>query len=99
MGGGMVAFLGAKLQMGIEVLLDLVNFDALLQDTAVVLTGEGRLDSQSLRGKVVIGVSRRAKRAGVPVGVLVGALGEGYAGAYDQGVSRIFNINPVDAAL
>ena len=96
MGGGMVAFLGAKLQMGIEVLLNLVNFDALLQDTAVVLTGEGRLDSQSLRGKVVIGVSRRAKRAGVPVGVLVGALGEGYAGAYDQGVSHIFNINQVD---
>jgi glycerate kinase len=93
MGGGMVAFLGSKLSMGIEVLLDLVDFDQLLKGTDLVFTGEGRIDAQSLRGKVVIGVARRARRAGVPVIAVVGAIGEGIERAYDEGVTAIFNIN------
>lgn len=93
MGGGMVAFLGSSLKMGIEVLLDLVNFDDLITGTDLVFTGEGRIDSQSLRGKVVIGVARRARRAGVPVIAMVGAIGEGIGQAYDEGVTAIFNIN------
>jgi glycerate kinase len=93
MGGGMVAFLESKLSMGIEVLLDLVDFDQLLTSTDLVFTGEGRIDAQSLRGKVVIGVARRARRAGVPVIAVVGAIGEGIERAYDEGVTAIFNIN------
>ena len=93
MGGGMVAFLGSSLKMGIEVLLDLVDFDHLLAGTDLVFTGEGRIDSQSLRGKVVIGVARRATRAGVPVIAVVGAIGEGIEQAYEDGVTAIFNIN------
>ena len=53
--------------MGIETVLELVDFDRLATDADLVITGEGRLDSQSLRGKVVIGVAHRAKRLGVPV--------------------------------
>lgn len=94
MGAGMVAFLGSNLQMGIEILLDLMDFDRLLKHTDVVLTGEGKIDHTSLRGKVVIGVAQRAQKAGVPVGVLVGAIGEGADGAYERGVTQIFNINP-----
>lgn len=93
MGGGMVAFLASKLSMGIEVLLDLINFDLLLKGTDLVFTGEGRIDAQSLRGKVVIGVARRARRAGVPVIAVVGAIGEGIERAYEEGVTAIFNIN------
>jgi glycerate kinase len=93
MGGGMVAFLGSKLSMGIEVLLDIIHFDHLLKGTDLVFTGEGRIDTQSLRGKVVIGVARRARRAGVPVVAVVGSIGEGIERAYEEGVTAIFNIN------
>jgi glycerate kinase len=93
MGGGMVAFFGSRLQMGIETVLDTVNFDRLLPGTDLVLTGEGKIDSQSLRGKVVIGVARRAKKQGVPVIAIVGDIGDAIEGAYDEGVKAIFSIN------
>lgn len=93
MGAGMVAFFGSKLQMGIETVLDVVNFEHLLEDADLVFTGEGKIDSQSLSGKVVMGVARRAKVYGVPTIVLVGAIGEGVEPIYDEGVKAIFSIN------
>lgn len=93
MGGGMAAFFGSTLQMGIETVLDTVNFGKLLETADMVLTGEGKIDSQSLRGKVVIGVARRAKKANVPVLAVVGDISDDVEGAYDEGVSGIFSIN------
>jgi glycerate kinase len=93
MGGGMAAFFGSTLQMGIETVLDTVNFGKLLEKADLVLTGEGKIDSQSLRGKVVIGVARRAKKANVPVVAVVGDIADDVEGAYDEGVSAIFSIN------
>ena len=93
MGAGMVAFFGSELQMGIETVLDTVHFDDLLKNTDVVFTGEGKMDSQSLRGKVVSGVSKRAKAKNVPVIVVAGGYDEDVSGAYDQGVSAVFSIN------
>lgn len=93
MGAGMVAFLGSKLQMGIETVLDVVGFEELLEGTDLVFTGEGKIDAQSLSGKVVMGVAKRAKSKGVPVMVLVGAIGEGIEPIYDEGVTAIFSIN------
>src|SRR5699024_11088958 len=72
MGAGMVAFFGAKLQMGIETVLDTVGFDEAIHGADAIFTGEGKLDSQSLRGKVVVGVARRAAKQGVPVIAIVG---------------------------
>jgi glycerate kinase len=95
MGAGMVAFLHSKLQMGIETVLDTVHFDQLLKDTDMVFTGEGKIDTQSLRGKVVIGVAKRAKRAGVPVIAVVGDVGDQIDDAYSMGVTSIFSINRV----
>jgi glycerate 2-kinase len=95
MGGGMVAFFGSRLQMGIEVVLDTVGFDGLLEQADMVFTGEGKIDTQSLRGKVVIGVARRTKRKNVPLIAVVGDIGEDVEGAYDEGVSAIFSINRV----
>lgn len=93
MGAGVTAFLGGKLRPGIQAVLDMVQFDSLLEGTDLVLTGEGRIDSQSLRGKVVIGVAGRAKKKGVPVLAVVGSIGEGAEGAYDLGVTAMFSIN------
>lgn len=88
-GAGSVAFLGARLQMGIEAVLDLTDFDRLAADAYLVITGEGRLDSQSLRGKVVVGVARRARALGVPVVALVGSSETDIAAAYDAGVTAV----------
>lgn len=98
-GAGSVAFLGARLQMGIEAVLDLTDFDRLAADAYLVITGEGRLDSQSLRGKVVVGVARRARALGVPVVALVGSSETDIAAAYDAGVTAVFPINPAPTTL
>jgi glycerate kinase len=94
-GAGAIAFLGAKLRPGIQVALDLVGFDDHLHGADAVFTGEGRIDGQSLQGKVVIGVARRAKVQQVPVYALVGDVGAGIEAAYQEGVTAIFSINQV----
>lgn len=93
MGAGMVAFFGAQLQMGIETVLDTVHFSEIIKDADLVITGEGKLDSQSLRGKVVIGVAKRAQDAGIPVIALVGGVESDISDAYKKGVTAIFPIN------
>ncbi len=95
MGAGMAVLLGAKLRMGIQTVLDLVGFDAVIKDADMIFTGEGKIDMQSLRGKVVIGVARRAKVQKVPVIAVVGDIGNGVEGAYNEGVTAIFSINNV----
>ena len=95
MGAGMAAFFHSRLQMGIQTILDTVQFEELAAGTDMIFTGEGKLDSQSLRGKVVIGVARRAKALGVAVTALVGDIGDDMEAAYDEGVSAIFSINRV----
>lgn len=91
---GLMGFFGAGLRPGIDVVLDAVGFDAQLAGADLVFTGEGRIDSQSLAGKVVVGVARRAGRYGVPVVAVVGQTGEGYEGVFGLGVSRVEAINP-----
>lgn len=95
MGGGMAAFFGSNLRMGIETVLDTVGFDDLVKEADLVFTGEGKIDFQSLRGKVVIGVARRTKKTGIPLIAVVGDIGDNIQGAYDEGVSAIFSINRV----
>lgn len=94
-GGGMVAFFKSSLQMGIETVLDTVKFDALLDGADIVFTGEGKIDNQSLRGKVVIGVASRAKIKQVPVYALVGDIGDKIEEVYQKGVTGVFSINRV----
>lgn len=94
MGAGMIAFFNSSLQSGIETILDIAKFDSLIMDCDLVITGEGKIDTQSLRGKVPIGVARRAKKVGVPVLCIVGSIGEGIEDAYNQGITSIMSINP-----
>ena len=95
MGGGTVAFLGAALEMGIETVLNMTRFDELIRDADLVISGEGKIDGQSLRGKVVIGVGRRTRKQGIPLIAVVGDIGDDVSAAYDEGVSGIFSINRV----
>ncbi len=98
LGAGMVAFLGGELHSGIKTILDLIEYEKLLENADMVFTGEGRIDSQSLRGKAVIGVAQRARAKGVPVVAVVGSIGDGAEGAYELGVDALFSINrkPMD---
>ena len=100
MGAGVLA-LGGVLRPGIEAVLDLVGFDGLLRGADLVLTGEGRIDGQSLRGKVISGVASRAARQKVPVIAVVGDIAPGAGGAYDRGVTAMVSISrrPVDFSL
>lgn len=77
MGAGCLAFLGARAEPGVERVLSLVGFDRLLQDADLVVTGEGRLDAQTARGKVVAGVAAACARAGVPCVAVVGSVEPG----------------------
>lgn len=98
MGAGIVAFLGGSLKSGINTVLDLIHFEELIENADMIFTGEGKIDSQSLRGKAVIGISERAAKKNVPVVAVVGSIGEDAEKSYDKGVSAIFSINrsPVD---
>ena len=93
MAGGTVAFFGADIRMGIDAVLDTVGFDGLLEDADIVLTGEGKLDSQSLQGKVVCGVATRAQKKGVPVIAVVGGVEGDVSEIYRMGVNSVFTIN------
>jgi glycerate kinase len=74
LGAGAIAFLGAELRTGIELVLELVGFDRAVAGADLVITGEGKLDAQSLRGKAPVGVARAAGAHGVPVVAVAGAV-------------------------
>ncbi|HWC41057.1 MAG TPA: glycerate kinase, partial [Actinomycetota bacterium] len=74
LGAGAIAFLGAELRTGIELVLELVGFDRAVAGADLVVTGEGKLDAQSLRGKAPVGVARAAGAHGVPVVAVAGAV-------------------------
>ena len=99
MGAGVTAFLGASLQSGKESVLNAVDFDRAAADADLIFTGEGRLDSQSLRGKVVIGVARRAKRLGKRVIAIVGGAEGELEAAYAEGVTAVFTTNRLPEPL
>lgn len=74
LGGGFVAFLNTRLERGVEMLLDAVGFDSLIEGASLVITGEGRIDSQTLAGKAPFGVMMRARRKGIPVIAIGGSV-------------------------
>lgn len=92
MGFAAKAFMSARFRPGVEVVAELAGLDALVQGADLVITGEGRFDAQTLRGKTPLGVARVAKRHGVPVIVLAGTLGEGYQQLYAQGIDAAFAV-------
>ena len=95
MGFGVCAFLGGSLKPGVDLILDTIDFEKQTADADYIFTGEGRLDSQSLSGKAVIGIARRSK--GKNVIAVVGSVADGWEKAYDEGVTTVFttNLQPV----
>lgn len=90
MGAGVIAFLGGKLKRGIDTVLDELDFDRALKTADAVITGEGRLDFQSLSGKVISGVTERARKHTNLIITVCGCAGEGYEKAYGCGINEMF---------
>ncbi len=92
LGVPLLAFFGATTASGIELVLDTLQMDEALQEADLVITGEGRLDGQTLFGKAPIGVAKRAKKYGKPVIALTGSIGDGYRDVYQGGIDAVFAI-------
>ncbi|HCJ58771.1 MAG TPA: glycerate kinase [Clostridiaceae bacterium] len=92
LGGGLIAILNAKICRGIETVLDLIGIDEHLKDSDLVITGEGKIDGQSIFGKVPVGVGKRAMKYNVPAIAIVGSVGEDYEKVYEHGINAVIDI-------
>lgn len=92
LGAGLVAFLDAELKAGVDIVLDIIDFESYLKDVDLVITGEGMLDGQSIYGKTPVGVSRSAAKKDIPVIAIAGTLGEGVEKILDYGINSYFSI-------
>lgn len=92
MGFAAKAFLNAQFRAGIKVVADLAGLEEAVRGADLVITGEGRFDAQTLRGKTPFGVARIARRHGVAVVVIAGTLGEGYQDLYAHGIDAAFAV-------
>ncbi|MDH0097299.1 glycerate kinase [Ectopseudomonas hydrolytica] len=93
------AFLKATFRPGIELVAELSGLAEAVQGADLVITGEGRMDAQTLHGKTPVGVARVAQDAGVPVIALAGSLGEDYQALYDAGIEAAFSLAPGPLSL
>ncbi len=85
-GASLIAFFGAKLIKGVDLVLDTVKLEERISKADVVITGEGRMDAQTAFGKVPVGVASRAKKYGKPVFAIAGFLDKGYEAVYEHGI-------------
>lgn len=92
MGAGLFAFCQATLRPGIEIVTDALGLDALVQDATLVITGEGRIDSQTIHGKVPIGVARVAKRYHIPTIAIAGSLTHDAGVVHQHGLDAVFSV-------
>nr|WP_318383826.1 glycerate kinase [uncultured Enterobacter sp.] len=92
MGAGLYAFCGAELRRGIEIVTDALHLDTHVADADLVITGEGRIDSQTINGKVPVGVAKVAKRYNVPVIGIAGSLTADAGVVHDHGIDAVFSV-------
>lgn len=75
MGAGAVCFLNAKMQSGIDFVMEQTGFDALIKNNFdLIITGEGSVDKQTIEGKVIKGVSERAHQNNIPFSIVCGVV-------------------------
>ncbi|MEI4789725.1 glycerate kinase [Bacillus sp. FJAT-53060] len=94
LGASLLGFLQADLQQGIDIVLKAVHFDDVMKDADLVITGEGRIDRQTIYGKTPIGVAKAAKQYDLPVIGIAGSLSKDSAIVHDHGIDALFSIVP-----
>ena len=96
-GGLGAAFLGlfdVTLRPGIEIVIDAVNLHNAVKDADLVITGEGKIDSQTIHGKTPVGVARVAKQHQVPVIAIAGCVSAGHKVVHQHGIDAVFSVVP-----
>ncbi|MCG4571160.1 glycerate kinase [Clostridium cochlearium] len=94
LGGGLMAFLSAKLKTGVDLVIEYTHLEEILKDADFVFTGEGAIDYQTKFGKTPYGVASVAKKYNIPVIVLSGKIGHGCEVLYEGGITSILGILP-----
>ncbi|MEH0887705.1 glycerate kinase [Enterobacter sp. UNJFSC 003] len=92
MGAGLYAFCGARLRQGIEIVTDALHLAEQVADADLVITGEGRIDSQTIHGKVPVGVAKVAKRFNKPVIGIAGSLTADVGVVHEHGIDAVFSV-------
>jgi len=92
MGAALYAFCGAELRQGIEIVTDALHLDKHVADADLVITGEGRIDSQTIHGKVPVGVAKVAKRYNKPVIGIAGSLTADVGVVHEHGIDAVFSV-------
>ncbi|TDT60854.1 glycerate kinase [Enterobacter sp. AG5470] len=92
MGAALYAFCGAELRHGIEIVTDALDLDKYVADADLVITGEGRIDSQTVHGKVPVGVAKVAKRYRIPVIGIAGSLTADVGVVHSHGIDAVFSV-------
>lgn len=92
MGAALMAFLGAELKSGIEIVTQALNLEEHIHDCTLVVTGEGRIDSQSIHGKVPVGVASVAKKYHKPVIGIAGSLTRDVGVVHQYGIDAVFSV-------
>ncbi|HIE5387698.1 TPA: glycerate kinase [Enterobacter cancerogenus] len=92
MGAALYAFCGATLRQGIEIVTDALRLDEQVADADIVITGEGRIDSQTIHGKVPVGVAKVAKRYNKPVIGIAGSLTADVGVVHQHGIDAVFSV-------
>lgn len=92
-------FLGARLERGVEMVLDAIHFDEIIAGADLVITGEGRVDSQTLTGKTPFGVAQHALRQGIPVVAIGGSVAIDASQAQQAGFKDALQVTPSDMPL
>jgi glycerate kinase len=99
MGAALLAFLDADLRPGVGIVVEAIKLDEAVRGACLVITGEGRMDSQTVHGKAPIGVAKVASAWNVPVIGIAGSLGEGVEAVYDHGLAAVFSVVPGPCSL
>jgi glycerate kinase len=99
LGAGLMFFTEASLMPGVELVLEVTNFNSLVEDADLVITGEGNTDFQTVFGKAPVGVAKAAKKYNIPVICISGGLGDGYESVFEKGIDAIVSISSGPVSL
>ncbi|WP_310876904.1 glycerate kinase [Priestia megaterium] len=94
LGGGLLAFLSAELKPGVDIVIKATQLESYIKNADLVITGEGKIDGQTIYGKTPIGVAKTAKKHSVPVIAIAGSIGTGSEAVYEHGISALFSVVP-----
>jgi len=92
LGAGLIAFLGANLKSGVDIILDAVEFEKQIKNADIIFTGEGKIDSQTAYGKAIAGVLKIAQKNNIPVIAIAGKIDNNIDELYKHGLKAIFSI-------